>query len=62
MAALIVAGKDLRRLDEAVALGRTDWRDLLVAAGLADEGWQDLLATELAPVPATHIWMARRSR
>jgi hypothetical protein len=62
VAALIVADGDLRRLNEAVVLGRTDWRDLLVAADLANEGWQDLVEAELAPAPAPHIWIARRRR
>jgi hypothetical protein len=62
VAALVVAQGNLRRLDEAVALGRTDWRDLLVAAGLADEDWQDQLEVELAPASATHIWIVHRQR
>ena len=32
VAALVVAQWDLRQLEGAVALGRTDWRDLLVSA------------------------------
>lgn len=36
-AALRVAGGDLERLAQAVALARTDWRDLLVDAGFADD-------------------------
>jgi hypothetical protein len=47
LAALIMAHGDLRRLDDAIVLGRADWRDLLVAAGLADDGWQSRVATEL---------------
>jgi hypothetical protein len=49
LAALLVAQGDLGGLDGALALGRQDWRDLLVAAGLADEGWQSRVAAELDP-------------
>jgi hypothetical protein len=56
VAALLLAQGDLRRLDDAMVLGHTDWRDLLVSAGLADEGWQARVEAELAPAPARHIW------
>jgi hypothetical protein len=56
LAALLLAQGDLRKLDDAVALGRRDWRDLLVAGGLADEGWQERVAAELEPPPARHIY------
>jgi hypothetical protein len=36
-AALRLSHGDLRALDDAVTLGRTDWRDLLVAADFADD-------------------------
>ena len=36
-AALRVAAGDLERLAQAIALARTDWRDLLVEAGFADD-------------------------
>ena len=36
-AALRLSHGDLRALDEAITLGRTDWRDLLVAADFADD-------------------------
>lgn len=52
VAALVLSQGHLGRLDEAVSLGRTDWRDLLVAAGLADEGWQELVESELVVDPA----------
>ncbi len=35
-AALKLSDGDLVRLDEAIKLARFDWRDLLVAAGFAD--------------------------
>jgi hypothetical protein len=60
VAVLIVAQRHLGKLDEAVALGRMDWRDLLVAACLADDGWEQLVETELASAPAPHIWVTRR--
>lgn len=62
VAALLLAQGHLRRLDGAVALGLTDWRDLLVAAGLANEDWQDRVDVELAPPAAMHIWVTRRGR
>ncbi|MFI0479499.1 hypothetical protein [Actinomadura sp. 9N215] len=62
VAALVRAHGRLRKLDEAVALGRRDWRDLLVGAGLAHEGWQQLVENELAPPPSGHAWLARRRR
>jgi hypothetical protein len=49
LAALVAAEGDLGRLDDALVLGRQDWRDLLVAAGLADEDWQERMASELRP-------------
>lgn len=36
-AALRVSGGDLPRLRDAIALAQIDWRDLLVAAGFADD-------------------------
>lgn len=36
-----------RSLPEALELARTDWRDLLVSAGLADDNWPDVLADVL---------------
>jgi hypothetical protein len=52
-AALRVSHGDLRALADAIALGQADWRDLLVAAGFADdlhahEQWTPLrLTTDL---------------
>jgi hypothetical protein len=62
LAALLLAQGHLRRLDGAVALGLTDWRDLLVAADLANEDWRDRVDVELAPPAAMHIWVTRRGR
>jgi hypothetical protein len=62
VAALILAQGHLGKLDEAVALGRRDWRDLLVAAGLGDEGWQELVETELLVEPAPRAWLARTEK
>jgi len=56
LAALILAKGNLRRLDDALVLGKTDWRDLLVSAGLANEGWQERVNAELEAPPAKHIW------
>ncbi|CND58981.1 Uncharacterised protein [Mycobacterium tuberculosis] len=62
VAALIMARGHLGELDEAVALGHRDWRDLLVAAGLGDEGWEELVENELLVEPAPHAWIARTGR
>lgn len=43
-------------------LGRKDWRDLLVAADLAYEGWQEQVEAELRPGPVVHIPKTRRLR
>ncbi|MFD0857121.1 hypothetical protein ACFQ07_33255 [Actinomadura adrarensis] len=53
---LIVARGHLTRLDEAIASGHQDWRDLLLSAGLADENWRAKVEAELAPPEAGHIW------
>jgi hypothetical protein len=52
-AALLIGQGNLRKLDDAIRLGRSDWRDLLVAGGLADEGWQDRMEAELQLPPPT---------
>jgi hypothetical protein len=36
----------------ALASASSDWRDLLVAAGLANADWQQVLATEGFRVPS----------
>ena len=38
---------DLSRLRDALALAATDWRDLLVRAGLGDDDWASRLDSEL---------------
>jgi plasmid stabilization system protein ParE len=43
LATLKVAGGDLPRFRQALALARTDWRDVLVAAGLAHHDWPETL-------------------
>lgn len=48
-ALVLAAGGDLARLREAVELARTDWRDALVAGGLAHTGWEQRLDAELGP-------------
>jgi hypothetical protein len=49
-AAIVVTARgSVQRFREAVRLALTDWRDLLVAAELADEGWPDRLRAELGP-------------
>lgn len=68
----------LDRLDQALELARTDWRDLLVAAGLANADWPTRLSAWLSPAgptettspgtrgelvePDGHRWLVRRRR
>jgi hypothetical protein len=54
-AALVLAASgDLRRFVAGVRLLRIDWRDLLVAAELADGDWPQRLNAELPDERATH--------
>ncbi|MFE4172417.1 hypothetical protein ACFRR7_10195 [Streptomyces sp. NPDC056909] len=46
-AVVLTAGGDVRRVGEAVQWGLQDWRDLLVAGGLAHEDWPAVLDREL---------------
>lgn len=48
LTALAVVGAD-QGVPTALELGRIDWRDLLVAAGLAGEDWRDALDEMLRP-------------
>jgi hypothetical protein len=51
-AAVVLAARgDEELLTEAVDLARADWRDVLVAAGLADGNWQHRLDEVLGPDP-----------
>lgn len=42
---------DRQSLPEALELARTDWRDLLVSAGLGDDDWPEVLNRVLDPDP-----------
>jgi hypothetical protein len=46
-AIVLLANGDIGRLRQALHLAAADWRDLLVAAGLADEDWPVRLDREL---------------
>jgi hypothetical protein len=48
-ATVLPAHGDHGRLRDAIVLAKTDWRDLLVAAGLAHADWPDRLTAELGP-------------
>lgn len=48
-AIVIYANGDLERFGQAVELAATDWRDLLIAAGLADDDWPQVLDRDLGP-------------
>jgi hypothetical protein len=50
-AIVLAAGGDLARLRQMLDLATVDWRDLLVAAGLADRDWQQQLSIELGAPP-----------
>jgi hypothetical protein len=46
-AVVVLARGNLGRLKDSILLARTDWRDVLVAAGLANEDWPARLDAEL---------------
>lgn len=46
-AVVVVSDGDEARFRSAIALGRRDWRDLLVAARLANSDWRERLDIEL---------------
>jgi len=46
-AVVILARGNVGRLKDHISLARTDWRDVLVAAGVANEDWPSLLDAEL---------------
>ncbi|MFI5776590.1 hypothetical protein [Nocardia sp. NPDC051570] len=46
---IMLANGSLTKFRSAVDLAETDWRDLLVAAGLAHEDWPARLDAELGP-------------
>lgn len=48
-AIVLLAAGDVGRFKQAIDLARADWRDILVAAGLAEEDWPKKLDRELGP-------------
>jgi len=48
-AIVLAAGPDSDRLERMAALAEIDWRDVLVAAGLANEDWRDRVTDALGP-------------
>lgn len=44
------AAGDPRHIEPLLALAVTDWRDLLIATGLADEDWPEVLRAAGFPV------------
>lgn len=48
-AVVLLAQGDPSQLEDARQLALTDWRDVLVAAELAADGWRDRLDQELGP-------------
>jgi hypothetical protein len=55
-AAIVLCGQgDLARVRDAQALAIQDWRDVLVAAELADDDWRDKLDARLGdPGASSH--------
>ena len=51
MAAIKLAGGELEKLKSVLLLASSDWRDLLLAAGLANADWQQVLAKEGFRIP-----------
>jgi hypothetical protein len=51
LAMLKEADGSLDRFSEALKLAASDWRDVLVCAGLADEDWTRVLHAAGYPVP-----------
>ena len=50
-AIVLMAGGDIARLRQVLDLALVDWRDVLVAAGLADASWPQRLDTKLGEPP-----------
>jgi hypothetical protein len=48
-AIIILANGTIKKFRNAIELATTDWRDLLVAAGLAHEDWPTQLDNTLGP-------------
>jgi hypothetical protein len=46
-AVVILSGGNSQRFLQAVSMAQSDWRDVLVAAQLAHDGWADRLNTVL---------------
>lgn len=56
-AVVLLADRNIGRLHRALDLAAKDWRDLLVAAGLANEDWPGKLDLELGPdTETTVLW------
>jgi hypothetical protein len=51
LAMIKIAAGDLLELRRAARQATTDWRDVLVAAGLADGNWREVLAAAGYAVP-----------
>jgi hypothetical protein len=56
-AIVLLAAGDIGRFRHAIDLAAADWRDVLVASGLADEDWKVRLDRELGPdIATTVLW------
>jgi hypothetical protein len=51
LAILLLAHGDFEKLARNLALAATDWRDVLVAAGLGNDDWPEVLRAAGFPVP-----------
>jgi len=55
LAVLHLSGGDLRVFDQAIRGGMIDWRDTLVAAGLGDADWPDVLRSRGIDFRGTYV-------
>jgi hypothetical protein len=55
-AVILLAAGNLGRLRQALDLAKADWRDVLVAAGLAEDNWPERLDAELGPAIPAAVW------
>ncbi|MCO1575879.1 hypothetical protein M8C13_08925 [Crossiella sp. SN42] len=60
-AIVLLAAGDLARFRQAVTLSRTDWRDVLIAAGLANTDWATQLDQVLGPADSSSATEAPES-
>ncbi len=55
LAVLHLSGGNLKKFDEAFRVSMIDWRDTLVAAGLGDADWPDVLRSRGIDFRGTYV-------